>query len=953
MKNFEISKIWQKAVIFVAGFTMLFVHNLHGQVISTIPALPTDGDAVTVTFRATGTPLQGFTGDVYAHTGVILAGNPSWQNVIGSWGNNATQPPLTRIEPDVYQLVITPNIRQFYNVAAGAVISRMAFVFRAAAGAPQTIDLFVDVFASGLNASVISPTARQPIIEFGEIVNVSAVAREAIQFQLFINDQLVQTATGGTIDFAFNSTIYGQGSHWIIARATNSQATVYDSVYVFVRSQPTVAALPTGVVLGINYIDDHTVTLVLHDPPGTKDFAFVIGDFNNWSINEQGYMNVTPCDRFYWITLTGLERGREYGFQYVVDGYIRIADPYTEKVLDPWHDNEIISEGRYPGLIPFPQGKTEHHVSVFQTARVPFTFTHPDFMPPPVEELVIYEVLIRDFLHNNTYQQLRDSLNYLKRLGINAIHIMPIMEFEGNLSWGYNTTFFFAPDKYYGPRQELKKLIDEAQKMGIAVILDIVFNHTWGPAPHLRMYWDQANNRPAPDNPWYSEPIYANPAMNFGFKLDHGSPYFIEFMDRVVRHWLEVYNVDGFRLDLTKGFTTRFKGQDDWWGSNTDQERIENLRRLYRHIKQVNPNALVIIEHLAGNEEETILANYGMLLWGNVSHAFQEAAMGWLPQSDFSWASWRNRNWNNPHLITYLESHDEERIMYKNLTFGNSTNPAHDVKELPVALQRAGQVAVFSFAIPGPKLIWQFAELGYDYSINHCQDGTISPGCRTNPKPVRWDYYVVPERKRLFHIYSLMINLRQDHEVFSTRDFTHSLAGAGKRIHLNHATNNVTVLGNFGVTPVSIVPNFQQTGIWYEYFTCRSINVADVREAITLEPGEFRLYSTVEFPDHGKRELFGGTLVDAEEGKVVFYPNPTTGRVVFQLNADHNHHLRIYDRKGGLVYHRESILGQDVNTFNWDGRASDGSHLSAGVYFFHVYSDSNSERGKIIILGER
>ena len=428
MKNFEISKIWQKAVIFVAGFTMLFVHNLHGQVISTIPALPTDGDAVTVTFRATGTPLQGFTGDVYAHTGVILAGNPSWQNVIGSWGNNATQPPLTRIEPDVYQLVITPNIRQFYNVAAGAVISRMAFVFRAAAGAPQTIDLFVDVFASGLNASVISPTARQPIIEFGEIVNVSAVAREAIQFQLFINDQLVQTATGGTIDFAFNSTIYGQGSHWIIARATNSQATVYDSVYVFVRSQPTVAALPTGVVLGINYIDDHTVTLVLHDPPGTKDFAFVIGDFNNWSINEQGYMNVTPCDRFYWITLTGLERGREYGFQYVVDGYIRIADPYTEKVLDPWHDNEIISEGRYPGLIPFPQGKTEHHVSVFQTARVPFTFTHPDFMPPPVEELVIYEVLIRDFLHNNTYQQLRDSLNYLKRLGINAIHIMPIID---------------------------------------------------------------------------------------------------------------------------------------------------------------------------------------------------------------------------------------------------------------------------------------------------------------------------------------------------------------------------------------------------------------------------------------------------------------------------------------------------------------------------------------------
>ena len=78
-------------------------------------------------------------------------------------------------------------------------------------------------------------------------------------------------------------------------------------------------------------------------------------------------------------------------------------------------------------------------------------------------------------------------------------------EFDGNLSWGYNPSFFFAPDKYYGSKDALKGFIDECHSRGIAVILDMVLNHTHEDSPLAQLYWDQANYRPAADNPWLNQ----------------------------------------------------------------------------------------------------------------------------------------------------------------------------------------------------------------------------------------------------------------------------------------------------------------------------------------------------------------------------------------------------------------------------------------------------------------
>ncbi|PIY31450.1 MAG: hypothetical protein COZ08_08820, partial [Bacteroidetes bacterium CG_4_10_14_3_um_filter_42_6] len=123
--------------------------------------------------------------------------------------------------------------------------------------------------------------------------------------------------------------------------------------------------------------------------------------------------------------------------------------------------------------------------------------------------------------------------------------------------------------------------------------------------------------------------------------------------------------------------------------------------------------------------------------------------MGYGSESDVSWISYKNRGWSEPHVVGYMESHDEERMMYKNLTYGNQSGN-YTVKDPATGLGRVEAATAFFIPVPGPKMIWQFGELGYDYSINTCENGTISDDCRLSPKPVKWSYYQDANRKRIY-----------------------------------------------------------------------------------------------------------------------------------------------------------------------------------------------------------
>lgn len=581
---------------------------------------------------------------------------------------------------------------------------------------------------------------------------------------------------------------------------------------------------------GITRINEDSLVFVLFAPK--KQSVYLIGDFNDWKIQETFRMK--KSGDYFWIKIGNLIPGKEYVCQYLIDNTIRIADPYAAKISDPVYDKEI-SPTVYPNLISYPTGKTNEIAMTVSTQQPDYNWKIQTFIPVNSEKLNIYEILIRDFTEQGSIKGVQDKIEYLKALGVNAVELMPFNEFEGNDSWGYNPSFYFATDKAYGTTNDYKAFIDACHSNGMAVIMDIVLNHSYGQSPMVRMY--KNGDRVTSDNPWYNT-ASPNTSYSWGYDFNHESIYTKRFVDSVCAFWMKEYKIDGFRFDFTKGFTNT-SGD----GQQYDASRITILKRIADEIRKRKRNAIIIFEHLADNSEERELSDYDILLWGNMNYNINEATMGWGEESgggslkgDLSRASFKQRGWNKPNLIAYMESHDEERIMYKNELYGKSIT-GYNIKDLAVGLQRTKAAAVILLSLPGPKMIWQFGELGYDYKLgSSMEDG------RLEKKPVRWDYYEITERRSLYDLYSQMLKLRQEREYFTTASYSADLRNNYKYVTLVSADKSVVSMANFDVITLSNNVNFGKSSTWKEFFSGTEITTDSANKTITLLPGEFRLY---------------------------------------------------------------------------------------------------------------
>ena len=597
-------------------------------------------------------------------------------------------------------------------------------------------------------------------------------------------------------------------------------------------------ALPAGAKDGVTFINSGKSVIFNLYAPGKKSVS-VTGDFNGWDVNDtKAVMNNTPDGKRWWVQIDNIDPAAEYGYQFYIDKSLKVADPYTEKVLDPDNDSYISSD-TYPNLKKYPTGKTTGNVSVFQANQPAYSWKNTSFTRPDKKNLVIYELLLRDFIDAHNYQTLTDTLKYLSNLGVNAIELMPFNEFEGNLSWGYNPSFYFAPDKYYGTKNALKAFIDECHSRGIAVIQDMVLNHSFGQSPMVQMYFNTTAGKPAANNPWYNvDPTHP---YNVGYQFNHESADTKYFVKNVLKFWMTEYKIDGFRFDLSKGFTQVNYGTSDaavnaW--SQYDASRVAIWKDYNNYIKSIdNNNFYVILEHFAANQEEKELAGEGMMLWNNLNYNANEATMGWLTNSNFQGLFYDQHTFTQPYnLVGYFESHDEERLQFKNESYGNAVG-SYNVKDKNTGLAREEMAAAFLFSVPGPKMLWQFGELGYDVSINQ--------GGRTSNKPIYWNYNTDPNRRHLYGVYAKMIKMKEKNAVFASTNSTYDLAGPIKTIQLKDASANVEVVGNFDVVQQTGNISFPATGTWYDNIRKTSINVTSLPYSMTLQPGEYHVYSSV------------------------------------------------------------------------------------------------------------
>ena len=809
--------------------------------ISTLPSLvaPDTTSDVVVVLNTEGTDVT--SKDVlYAHTGVITSNSTSgddWKYVKHAWDEDAADCRLTHIGGSIFALLIPGGPREFYGVPEGEELKQLAFVFRTSGGTKEVKnngqDIYVDlVDASEFVVKFVSPSHGE-IVAMGDVVSVRAAAQNAKSISLMLNGS--EVATSNYSQISYDHTVSEVGDLVFEAVATDANgATASASVTVAALGATENMARPAGVKEGVT-INGSEATVVLYAPG--KNQVILLGDFNGFAPSNE-YMMKRDGD-YFWTTVSNLKPNTEYAYQFLVDGTIRVGEQYSEKVLDPWNDSWInyyyddATQSKlpkpvpvYPDLKEYPANTTDI-VSVFETNEVEYSWNITNFDRPTQNSLVIYELLVRDFTEEGTIAAVIDRLDYLDALGVNAIELLPIQEFDGNDSWGYNPCFYFAPDKAYGTKEDYKRFVDECHKRGIAVILDVVFNHTTGQFPWAKMWWDQSKNKTASNNPFFN--VDAPHNWSVYHDLNHTYHKTRSYIKDVLRFWLKEYNIDGYRFDLTKGIVQNPGNYD---ASGYSQQRIDWLKEYADAIREAEggSDAYIIFEHFCDKSEEDVLAAHrGIMLWRNANNASCQSGMGYGSDSDFSSISAYGR-------VGFAESHDEERVAYKIKAYGAS-NLKDNFPSANVTTQLTGLYAV-EFLSPYPKMLWQFGELAYDYSIDMNDKGQLGNGdqYRTHRKPIPWKlgYDKDVNRTALYENLCKIISFRTENpQIFSSDSGdnhrkTWNVGGGsmgGKTLVLSNSYGGVIAIANLSANSATTTVSVPQSGEWTNILTGKKENL--------------------------------------------------------------------------------------------------------------------------------
>lgn len=608
--------------------------------------------------------------------------------------------------------------------------------------------------------------------------------------------------------------------------------------------------------------------------------VFVVGDFNDWTISDEYQLKQANDSAYFWIEIDGLTPQKEYAYQYVVvraDGQVkRISDLYSEKLLHP--DDEYEPKKLDPTLMDYPK-EADGYVTVIQTNKPEYNWSDAtlNFKRPDKNNLIIYELWVYDYTPTRSLKAVQGRLDYLKSLGVNAIELMPLSEFDGNYNWGYSPNHYFAFDKAYGKPEDLKDFVEACHKEGIAVIVDMVFNHATGLNPMNKLY---PYGEDLQWNPWFN--AVAPHSDVFYEDWNHDFAPTKTMFTRALQYWLKEYKIDGFRMDLSHGLC------------GTTNNALTHLFDYYRNgVKAVSEDAYFILEHWgsSASSDWTKLINEGMMCWQNTSDAYHKATAG-NTSSSFSGANKRG-------FVSYCESHDEERMQYYAKKNGVGDIKTNEEKRL----SRIAANVIFNVLLAGPHMLWQYEEIGYDFSINSSENspnGTSSDDrCAKKPRPETRGYFTHPIRMDQFTKVAQAIQLRTqlmaEQFIALQKPTKNTLSGALRSIQWG---SDVFVAANFHASEskTATIPD----GTWYNYYA----QSQQTAKEVSLAPGEVIILtgSQVTLPEINLDFCF---LTGVEN---IVAPNPT------EILPPYN--VQVYTLSGQLVMRQNNVMVADLTALN-------------------------------------
>ena len=942
-----------KKITFLFSFLSFFFTVAQTQLVEydINPCTFQEGDNITITFE--GSSINESTWGVAGNALYLWAwsfdtNDENTQDcpTNGTWTSSSETNRLTyNSGSDTYSISFVPTT--FYDRTG---LGRIGFLIKAkdGTGDKKSQDITAEIGENNFQVIFSSPTEPTTLINSGDDLTITATNTCG-------NADYVLKANGSIINSQSNTSSYTYTDMNITENKSYSLEVTLDGDTQIIKGfalldHSTVSAImPQNYQDGINYDDSDPTkaTLVLYATG--KDFVYVAGSFNNWVPTAAHAMkrDFTRNNKF-WITLEGLTPGQLETYQYwVVDrtpltdtqSLVKVADPYSTLVLNNF-DDPYIPASTYPDLPPYPEEGDTFEVSVLQTDQTPYNWQVTNFSKPKKEDLVVYEALIRDFDADRNFQDLIDKIDYFKNLNINAIELMPVMEFEGNEGWGYNTAHHMALDKFYGTADKLKEFIDLCHQNDIAVILDIALNHAFGRNSMVRMWAIDPDGNgygpPSSENPYFNET--ARHAYSVGEDFDHSNAFTKVYVKRVIKHWIEEFKIDGFRWDLTKGFTQLCTSGDESCTNGTPADRVAILKDYVDYSWSLDETHYAIFEHLGIDSEEQQWANYrlgdaipkGVMMWSEMWNDYKELANG--NSSNFDRMGHTAHGFTEKRTLGYPESHDKDRIMYEMTEFGGGSG-----FDLNTSLTRMSALGAVTIPIPGPKMIWHFADLGMDDSIWTCNDSSVNSDydgnndgdCKLDTKPQpQWteNWLGDPNRSQVRSDWARLIELKINEDVFEG-DYAINSGTQTPRIYVFDNSlpasqlKNVVILANFSTSAQNVTPDFPYIGTWYDLMDetgSTSIEVLDTEDQISIPAGGFKIYGNQSSIALDTDDILG------QESFAIF-PNPAT--YSFKLNKNVSH-LVIYDITGKLIVEYKGTFEK--------GESFDISNLKSGIYIVEL-----------------
>ncbi|MBF2073601.1 MAG: alpha amylase C-terminal domain-containing protein [Synechococcales cyanobacterium C42_A2020_086] len=528
--------------------------------------------------------------------------------------------------------------------------------------------------------------------------------------------------------------------------------------------------------------------------------AALMGSFSDW----QAIPMEKGKDGFFRVTVD-LEDG-EYFYKFRVqskswffepDQWVDITDPYATDV-----DGNSAEEN---GIVRIKDGER-----IVDT----YVWRHDDQPLPADHELVIYEMHVADFsggeddpYARGQYQHVVEKLDYLCELGINAIELMPVKEYPGDYSWGYNPRHFFAPESSYGTTADLKHLIDECHGRGIRVLMDGIYNHSESTCPLTQIDHDY----------WYHHDP-KDPEFNWGpeFNYEHYDKALEtyparRFIGDTVRYWVSEYHLDGIRYDAARQI-----GNFDFMHWIVQEAKQAAGPKPFYNVAEYIP-------------DDPSITNLEGPMDGCWHDSFYHTVLPHLLGDTFDLESLKNvldpkrRGYMGiTNTVNYLTNHDHNHVMADLGERGILGEAAFRRRKLGAAL------VMTAVGIP---MLWMGEEFG-EYKTKTIDSAKID-----------WTLLGHDDNRSLFEYYKGLIALRKTNPALHTTNIEFFHENPEGKVFAytrwNDEGSRVVVVVNFSDQFLAgyQVPHFPVNGTWHEWTANYDVEVSN--DTLTLDLGEY------------------------------------------------------------------------------------------------------------------